>query len=441
MLRRLIAAGTLLLCIGTVPARAQFNIEAEPINYSSDILADPVSGLVERVRAGEASLQYEPEHGWLKSLLETLHVPVSSQSLVFSKTSLQRSRISPRTPRAIYFNDDIYIGWMPNGEVIEISSVDPQKGAIFYTLDQHDTKRPRFRRETDRCLICHSSTHTRGVPGQIVRSVYADADGQPVFRAGTYRTDPTSPFEKRWGGWYVTGTHGAMRHMGNVIVQDENDPERLDVESGANTLNLTDRFNTARYLSPHSDIVALMVLEHQSDVHNAITTANYSARLALRDKQVMNDALGRDPDYESQSTRRRISGAVDDLVEALLMCGEFRLTSPVTGTSAFAEEFVRTGPRDAQGRSLRDFDLQTRLFRYPCHYLIYSESFRALPERIRTLTLERIYQVLDGRDRSPQFAHLTKEDRRDVLEILTQTLPDLPKSWPSEESASAGARR
>lgn len=410
-------------------AHAQFSIDAEPIHYSSDDVDDPVARLIGLIDAGEADLQYDPEQGWLPSLLRAFDVPVSSQGLVFSKTSLQRNRIAPRTPRALYFSDDLYVGWVPNGDVIELSAVDPQKGAIFYTVDQHRRDAPVFVREMDRCVICHSSTHTRGVPGHIVRSVYPDADGMPLFRAGTYRTDHTSPFDKRWGGWYVTGTHGGMRHMGNELVDTPNDPENLDVERGANLTDVSDRFASGAYLSPHSDIVALMVLEHQVAMHNAITSANYSARLALRDKDVMNAALDRPDDYESDSTRRRLQSAAEDLLKVLLMCDEFPLTAPVEGTSGFADEFAARGPRDARGRSLRHLDLQTRLFRYPCHHLIYSEAFAALPERLRLQTLDRLYDVLTQRDRTPAFAHLTPEDRRAIFEILRDTLPGLPEKW------------
>ena len=180
----------------------------------------------------------------------------------------------------MYFNDDVYVGWVQNGDVVEISAADPQLGAVFYTLRQEQAERPKIVRDRGQCIVCHASSRTSGVPGHLVRSVYADKSGQPFFGSGTFTTDHRSPFKERWGGWYVTGTHGKQRHMGNVISTDRDRPEDLDMEAGANITDLSDHVNTSPYLSPHSDIVALMVLEHQSRMHNLITRANFEAKSA-----------------------------------------------------------------------------------------------------------------------------------------------------------------
>ena len=268
--------------------------------------------------------------------------------LVFSKTSLQRHRIAPRTPRAIYFSDDVYVGCCQDGDVLEISAVDPQLGTVFYTLDQTAAERPIVQRQTDNCLICHGSSQTKEIPGHVVRSVFANASGLPILSAGTYRIDHTSPLEKRWGGWYVTGTHGEQKHLGNLIVRGRAEPETIDNTAGHNLTSVADRFDTSRYLSPHSDIVALMVLEHQADAHNYLTRANFLTRQAMHYQQSLNRELGEPADHVWDSTKSRIKSANEPLVEYLLFSGEAELTGRIRGTSAFAEEFASAGRATAR---------------------------------------------------------------------------------------------
>ncbi|HIK94758.1 MAG TPA: hypothetical protein EYG03_22665 [Planctomycetes bacterium] len=401
----------------------QLNFEREPINYSDTDPTDRVFQLRQRLATGEATLSWKAKHGYLRSLLSELEVPVSSQTLVFSKTSLQIGRISPKTPRAIYFNDDIYVGWVQRGEVVEISAADARLGGTFYTLSQRRTDNPILKRETSRCLQCHGSTHTRRIPGHLVRSVYPSSTGQPVYRLGTHLNDHTTPFHQRWGGWYVTGTHGEQRHMGNVVLDDPDQSEDLDTDAGANITDLSSLVDTTPYLSPHSDIVALMVLQHQAKVHNVLTAANHSGRLTARDAVVMNKALERQVGFLSDSTRRRYESAAEKVVKALLFCDEPLLTSPIVGTSGFTRDFQKRGPFDSQGRGLRQFDLTRRLFTWPCSFLIYSDSFRALPHGVLTRVRQRLDEILCGDDTSEDFLHLSAADRRAIREILSETLP------------------
>ena len=402
-------------------ASAQLDFEQEPILYSSAKATDPIATLIERIRSGATAITWEPKHGYLTSLMRELSVPESSQVLVFSKTSLQISRITPKTPRAVYFNDDVYLGWVQSGDVVEISAADPQLGGTFYTLDQRTTDTPIFSRETAKCIQCHGSSHTRRTPGHIVRSVFPDSGGQPVYRLGTHLTDDTSPFAERWGGWYVTGTHGQQRHMGNCILTDESVSEKLNVESGANVTDLSSHFHLRPYLTPHSDIVALMVLEHQATMHNYLTAANHSGRITIRDSDIMNRALERPEGFESESTSRRFASATENVVRNLLFCDEAQLTDTVKGTSDFAAEFASRGPYDSHGRSLRQFDLQTRLFKFPCSFLIYSDSFIALPGGVKSRVWKRLNEILSGEDTSSKFAHLSPEDRNAIREILLET--------------------
>jgi hypothetical protein len=428
--------GVLFVAAGT-PARAQLDFERPPIDYHQQPTQDPVAKLQSALDAGEATLEYDPEHGYLPSLLRLLEVPQSSQMLVFSKTSFQLRKITPQRPRAIYFNDNVYLGWVQHGDVIEVSAVDPQQGGIYYTLSQEPAETPKFVRDRGQCLTCHASSRTQGVPGHLVRSVFADRSGQPMLGSGTFTTDHRSPFDERWGGWYVSGTHGAMRHMGNVLAGDRDRPESLDREAGANVNDLASLLKVEPYLEPTSDIVALMVLEHQTQMHNLLTLANYEARSAAHYDRIMNEAFERPADHQSESTQRRIASVGEKVLQYLLFSEEFQLTSPVQGASKFAEEFAAGGKRDPQGRSLRDFDLHRRLFKYPCSYLIDSPSFDSLPAPVKSYLAKRLDEVLTGKDQTPEFAHLSAEDRRNIREILEATKPDLFSTVPAAPSSAS----
>ena len=408
-------------------ASAQLEFEGAPINYDSAPVDDRVSQLQQKLDNGEASLKWDDKHGWLPSVLKQLDVPQSSQLLVFSKTSLQLRRIMPSRPRALYYSDDTYIGWVQRGDVVEVSTVDPRQGAIFYTLKQEVTESPKFVRDRGQCLICHASSRTKGVPGHLVRSVYPSRDGQPHFGLGTITTDHSTPFEKRFGGWYVTGKHGDMRHLGNAIA-DDNRRDPIDPEPGANLESLGRLVRTSPYLQPGSDLVSLMVLEHQSQMHNFIARASFETRRAKYHDEVMNKALKRPNGYTSESTGRRINSAAGKLVEFLLFSDEFRLTSPVAGTSDFAQEFSAQGHRDSKGRSLRDFDLQTRMFRYPCSFLIHSAAFDALPPTMLDVVYGRLIEILNASpgssDEAAPFDHLSSADRIAIREIMVETKPE-----------------
>ncbi len=260
-------------------ALAADDFEREPINYSATIPQNVVSRLKTEFDLGRAHFDFDERCGYLRSLLRALHVPESSQMLVFSKTSFQRQRISLKTPRSLYFNDEVYVGYCADGDVVEISAVDPKLGAVFYTLDQEHLERPRIARQADSCLLCHANSQTSGVPGFVLRSVYVDSAGYPVLGSSAFETDQTSPLKNRWGGWYVTGTAGKQRHLGNLITPAHQTPEELDNSAGLNVTSLAGRLNRSKYLTDSSDIIALMVLEHQTRAHNLIAAANFETRL------------------------------------------------------------------------------------------------------------------------------------------------------------------
>lgn len=424
--KRLVLLIAALLAVGAAAGRQEYDHEA--IQYEKGPVADPISRLQGRIQGGQTKLTYDDQFGWLPSLLEALDVPVESQILTFGKTSFQASLISPRRPRALYFNDRVSVGFVRNGEVLELASVDPRQGVIFYTLDQERVARPRFVRR-DACLQCHQNNSTLNVPGLMIRSIYPESSGMPLFQAGGFVTDHRSPLKERWGGWYVTGTHGAQSHLGNAFVPDPQRPNELDTRSSLNLTSLKGRFNIEEYLRPTSDLVALMVIEHQTRMTNLITRANWETRKALHYRETMAEALGSLSAETRASTERRIRSACDELLDSLLLLDEALLDAPVRGVSGFAEAYAKGGPVDSQGRSLRQLDLRKRLFRYPCSPLIYSEAFDNLPPEARDYLYRQLWEVLRGKETSARFARLTAEDRQAVLEILLATKPNLPGYW------------
>ena len=397
------------------------DFDREPILYRDTAPTNPISKLPNDLKSGKKVLDYNDTRGYLASLLKALDVPQDSQTLVFSKTSLQRERISADSPRALYFNDDVYIGYCQNGEVLEISVADPNLGTVFYTLDQERAEKPAFTRQTDACLLCHGGSQTQSVPGHLMRSVFADADGQPLLASGSFRSDHTSPFEERFGGWYVTGDTGDQYHLGNKIFTKRQSYKDVEWSRGMNLKTLDRLIDTSPYLQNGSDVVALMVLTHQSEMHNRITRTNFLTRQALHYEEALNKGLGEPPGHRWPSTTARIKSACEPLLEYMLFSEELPLKSEVKGTSTFARTFADRGPRDRKGRSLRELDLKTRLFKYPCSYLIESDSFKQLPKEASDYIQKRLVEILNDKDKSEKFKHLSESDRKNIREILSDT--------------------
>lgn len=387
--------------------------EHPAIDYWNAEPGDAVARLQQRLESREAELEFHEELGYLPAVLEALDVVPSSQALVFSKTSFQASRIFPRVPRAIYHNEEVSVGYVRGGDVVEIASLDPKLGVVFYTLDQMRSPRPRFRLRTTECISCHVGPATSGVPGPLVRSVHPDRSGTPE-RSPSFLTDHRSPISERWGGWYVSGMHGSQTHRGNVTYERGRVAMTLTGRSADNVESLDRYVSEFHYLRPTSDIVSLMLLEHQTRMTNLIVRLGYETRIALHDGAEVESA---------------IRNAAEELLRYLLFTDEALLDAPVKGTSGFAEAFQARGLQDSQGRSLHQLDLQTRLLRYPCSYMIHSEAFEALPDVAKQMVYKRLWEVLSGQDESEIFATLSGEDRQAILEILRETKADLPSYW------------
>ena len=420
----------LLPVLVVAKGRLQDDMEHEAIQYLKAEPTDPIIQLQKEIDAGRVKLEFDKKNGYLRSVLKNLHISTTSQALTFAKTSLQRERINPRQPRALYFNDQTYIGFVQDSPLLEISSTDPQLGGTFYLLPQMPVAKPKFVRQNYECLQCHSGSLTNGVSGHIMRSVYPRLDGQPEFRAGTHLTSDQSPFSERWGGWFVTGKHGFMRHLGNVMATGDGETILMDKEAGANITQLNSLVDTSPYLTPYSDIVALMVLGHQVNLHNLITRANWHTRMALHYEKQLNKELGRPEGSHLDSTLSRIRSVCEPLVQGLLFSKAEPLPCTITGTSGYTEAFSKQGGYDKKGRNLREFDLKKRLFKYPCSYLIYSPEFSALPPMAKEYTYRRLWQVLSGTDKSADFASLSESERTSIREILCDTKPEFVQYKP-----------
>ncbi len=420
-----ILIATAFLCL-TPPATAQrvAAYEEPPINYSSTITSNRADQINLQWRAGQ--LKGLDKHGLstLRTLLKVLEIPEESQTLVFSKTSMQYARIAPWNPRALYFSDDAYFGWVPGG-IYELVLNDPGLGLVFYEVDPH---LPQVRR-TRNCLTCHAGSRTRDWPGVLVRSVFPEEDGTPMGQAGGFVTGHDSPLEERWGGWYVTGHHGKARHLGNSIATWADGNATVDSVTGSNVTDLGGKFNTSKHLRPDSDIVALMVLEHQCEMHNRLSRALLRLRKWGDRQEQFQKLIGEPmPEEPSGTLLTVLNGETERILEYLLFNGEVKLPDGgIRGAGEFEKGFQRNRKEDSQGRSLKDFNLKTRLFKYRCSYMIYSEAFEILPDILKRAVYKRLFEVLDAVEPPEKYAHLPTAERRAIRAILLATKPEIGK--------------
>jgi hypothetical protein len=339
--------GAITAIVGAAVDSDRINVDHPAIAYTARESHDPVAELSRKVKSGEVTLRFDENRGYLPAILDELKIPVESQMAVFSKTSVQSIRIDPAHPRVLYFNDSVAVGWVPRGS-IELAALDPKQGIHFYSVDQRGWttaggRTDIFQPRTD-CLHCHISGATGGVPGLILRSVHTTSDGTPRRLPPGIDTDLRTPFEKLWGGWYVTGDSGSAHHRGAAPA-----------------------FDTAPYLSPHSDTVALLVFAHQARVTNLLIEAGWRARVGSA----------------------RAAEVARDLADALLFVGDAPLPDRIQGTSGFAAKF-------SAGDPLRQFDLEHKLMRSRCSYMIQSPAFKALPADVREIVSRRMADVMQG---------------------------------------------
>ena len=403
--------------LDSLPLLAQddspYEQEFPVMNYGSDELKDTVSELQAKIDSGEVSLEFNPIRGYLDAALEALDISPASQLLVFSRTSLQQPLISPQTPRAIYFNEDVYVAWVQQSGLLEIASMDPNLGPVFFTLNQIESQKPQFNREFRTCLRCHDSLSLTGggTPRFMMSSNYTGVAGQLVSHEGSIMTDSRTPISSRWGGWYVTGFHGDQRHLGNVLIQTAADISDENLARMGNRESLSALVEIESYITPYSDVVALLVVEHQIEVQNKIARTNFYARTLLDEKDQL----------EENEVVRGLEILGQELLHSLFMVGQPPLTDAIEGTSGFKEAFEEKGRKDAVGRSLWDLDMERRLFKYPLSYLIYSNAYAGLPTQIKEIVETRIEEILSDDNKEETYSHLSSDDKQAIRAIISAT--------------------
>jgi hypothetical protein len=393
----------------------QGSMEDPAIAYSKAPVNNVVADLNARLADGSVRLRHDGRAGYLQSALEALNIPVDSQLLLFSQTSLQAKQIGPANPRALFFNDRVALGWVRDGDVIEVAAHDVTQGTVFYTLDQKPDAAggpPQFRRAFV-CLGCHITGDTLGVPGLLNFSTTESAPG--AFMSAV-AVDHRTPLLSRWGGWFVTGGATTPEHRGNGTASVP-PARRRDLRS------VDGLFDAEGYRAATSDIGALLVFSHQTQMMNLLTRIGWEARAA--------DPRLHPPFTSSAETDERMAQMMRsiavEVVDYMLFIDEAPLAGRVQGTSGFVERFSQAGPRDTKGRSLRDLDLTRRLLKYPCSYLIHSPAFDALTPAAKEPIYRRMWEVLSGEEGGERYRRaLSREDRQAILEILRETKTGLP---------------
>jgi hypothetical protein len=418
--RRLLVSGAALgLAIGNIASTSGQKQEPSPkvldehpaIQYASRPTADRVAKLNQALTRSGRTLQRDPRNGYLMSVLEGLGVPVESQLLVFSKTGVQRAYISPQNPRALFFNESVVVGYVPGAPVIELAAHDPQQGVVFYTLDQAAAA-PVFVRRTS-CLTCHVSSSTLNVPGMIAHSNHVGDDGNVISQIGSNDVNHQTPHPDRWGGWFVTSEGAAppyaqRAHAGNITFSRRDDTSNQVFVDWLNSSP-----ETRGYLSSSSDIVALLIFDHQMHATNLLTRLNWESRVASTEGHL----------NVSDGALRRL---VDELTDYLMFVGEAPPSVPLTPRRGFAERLEGRTPKDRNGRSFGQLSVVDRLLRYPCSYMVYSEAFDALSPVVKEAVYRRMLAMLSGNHGPGANLRLSADDQRALLEILRDTKPDFP---------------
>jgi hypothetical protein len=414
----------------TLSAQVAFNdYQLPPHEYYDLDSQDPVSVLVRKIESGEKSPDYSSQRAFVDWLLAELEIPPASQTIVFSRTGLQRKVVSPHNPRALFFNDETYMTWIPGG-MVELASFDPALGPLFFLLQGSEEEKPakvQFNRRESCLNGCHAGSATNYLPGLLARSLHVDAEGNPtsVDKAGIVvnaisnheNMFHTMPLKERWGGWFVTGGQGKADHIGNLVI-----PTRGAPAMPAPSLTET---KVSYPHGPSSDILPLLIQDHQIGLLNTLYESLYRWRTALHLANEKRAAAGEAPLTQLEhGTIEDLMPKFDKSVKQFLFAGEAPLPDGgVKGDPAFIEAFRASRIEDAKGRSLRDFDLKTRLMKHRCSHMILSPQFQGMPTEFRTLIFGRLRDVLTVRPAPAGFEHLPDDERVALLEILDETVP------------------
>src|SRR3954470_15477974 len=385
--------------------------EHPAIQYSTRPTSDRIAALNKALAQNQRTLQRDPTTGYLRGVLDALGVRKESQLLVFSKTGVQRGFTSPRTPRALYFDQSVAIGYNPGAPMLEVAVHDPQQGVVFYTVDQA-APTPSFTRRTS-CLTCHVSATTLEVPGMIARSNTVGDDGNLMPQTSSQGVNHRTPHPDRWGGWFVTSEDAAppyaqMAHRGNITFSGRgNTSNQVFVDwLGAAP-------ETRGYLSGSSDIVALLVFDHQMHAINLLTRLNWESRVSASEGEAGSSEVGLRP-------------LVNELADYLLFAAGAPPRAARPPPAAFGASLEARTPKDRRGRSFGQLDMVNRMLRYPCSYMVYSEAFEALPKPVKQAVYRRMLDRLSSHDTGAGHLRVSADDRRAIIEILRDTKPDFP---------------
>ena len=393
--RRLLASFAILTGIYATAAVAQYSDsyvqsrDHAAIEYSKGPVTDRVAAVNRQLQDGTVQLKFDGPSGYLRSALDALNIPVESQVAVFAQNSSQGPLIGMKNPRALYFADAVAIGFVRGGAYLEVAAHDPRQGVIFYTLDQTPTAAPQFKRD-DQCLACHLTWSTRGVPGLFVLSMLTLPDDKNSYASG-FVSNHTTSFDMRWGGWYVTGNLGSIRHMANLPVSTTTtaaEPATSKLDS------LEGRFDLTGYPTPYSDVAALLGLEHQTHITTDHATVG---RHGSRHEARTDAAPPQSPSGRERKTSRVESAAA---IWSTTRCSSTkRRCRTRSAASGFAEN-SRLGPADSKGRSLRQLDPIGDSCG-PCSYMIYSDAFDALPAAAKDQVFGGCGRCCRARTRTP----------------------------------------
>lgn len=383
-----------------------------PLRYSDTKAGDSLAKLAADLESGARRIEGSTPMERLKFVLHELKVPEESQILVFSKTSHQNPLIHPKNPRALFFSENAYVGYVPGG-LIEAVVHDAELGPVFYTLEATAKTGLKIERDLSNCMSCHGTTRTEGVPGLQVRSVFPNVDGHPLLAMGTSHVNHDTPVQDRWGGYYVTG-RSSLPHLGNRTYEEGGD----DKPQPSDLADVSGLIDASKYPKATSDIVSLMVLEHQCRMNNLLTAASMQYRRA----HFLSRALDPQGDPDAGSAGRVADGSAEKIAECLFFKDEADPGEGIEGGEAFQKMFEARYPRTKAGESLADFQLYDRIFKNRCSYMVYSQAFRDLPPRVKSAVIAKMKSVLAGED--PAFDWLKESERKRISAILTETLPD-----------------
>ena len=400
-----------LPCIASEPGYR--DIDAPPHLYRQHTPSDRFTRIKDDLESGRIALDRTSEKAFVVSLLHVLNVPASSQMLVFSTPSLQLRFISPSNPRALFFTDDVYVGFIPGGRV-EIVSLDPELGAIFSIFDiPRDTQPVRIER-SERCMNCHAAADTGFVPGLLMKSVIPGPAGGSLTAYRIEQTGHGIPFDQRFGGWYVTGNPPIAGNLANFIGRfSEGVLTKQAIEPGT-------RFDFARYPVATSDVLPQLLLEHQAGFVNRVVEASYRARTALH---ASGGALSREQADELDAQARIVTRYV-------LFADEVALPPDgVVGDEVFKKDFLVAQRNAANGGALREFDLRTRLFKRRCSYMVYSVVFAGLPPPMKQRIFKRLGEALSVEKPDAEYAYLPQDEKLAIRAVLKSTLTDLSDDW------------